>query len=944
MSRQRVRKLGGLVVPLALTVAVVALGGLSILRKVESFQSLGFEARRAPGAWVVEGEPEAATALRAGDQILFVDGGPVGAPATVRERLIATPEVELMVLRDEAMTTLTYRRPAIDLDWPYLVQILLGLAYLLIGLFTLVRSRRRPGLLFFLWCVTSAAVYLLTKPQLFDGVGKAIYLADGVALAFLAPLTLHLFLAFPTLLGAGGKVRRLLPFLYLPAGLLVAVQLDQGLFAGRLFSGAPSAESLLLQSRLEIYHLVAFVLVSLLVLGYRLSVNQDVEQQRQLRWIAFGVAGGYLPYVLLNVVPMALSLPRFEMLELASVLPLTLLPLAFGYAILRYKLWDLNIVVRDTIAYSLTLLIGVLGFALINLGLRRGMPQDLVTARQLLSFIAGLSIAGLLVPTRKTIATSLDRWHHRGHYEKRRSLLSFAGQLLHERRLDPLCSTLLDRLEESLQLKDLNLYLSQGEEQVAVRPRADLPPRLPFDALGDAFWEREVEAVPSAELSSGEPSPVQRLFIAGYRYAFPLNVRNHRVGTLLVGYKQGIVPLSSEDVDLVRQVANQAALALENAQLLEELHLRLAEVGRLEQYNQGIIESSPAGIAVLGVDDRVVSCNLAFAALLTRQRSQVRGQAIGDLLPVELPATGSGLVERRVTLEEGAERSFQLSVAELGATDGERQRILMVHDVSERVELENELKKKDRLASLGMLAAGVAHEVNTPITGISSYAQMLLEETPVDDPRHGLLLKVERQTFRASRIVNSLLDFSRDRREPVRRLDLSEVLRETLDLLDDRIRESAVALELHLPEAPVPVEGSDTELQQVFTNLVVNALDAMAILAEGMGQLSVTVQVTDKVAQVVVCDNGEGMSREQMEKIFQPFFSTKLASGGTGLGLSISYEVVRRHGGDLKVTSVAGEGSRFVVELPLQAANEAAEERHEGAAILDFKARRGAAG
>ncbi len=917
MSRQHAGKLSRLILPLLLTVAVVILGGLSILRKVESFQSLGFTAKTGLGVWVVEGEPEAPTGLRAGDQISLVGGAPLGTPAAVRERLIATPEVELGLLRGEELITVTYHRPGLDIDWPYLVQIVLGLAYLLIGLFTLVRSQRRPGLLFFLWCVVSAAAYLLTKPRFFDAIGKTIFLADGWALALLAPLTLHLFLAFPTLLGVGGKARRFLPFLYLPAALLVAVQVDQGLFAGRLFSGPPSARLVLLQGRLETYHLAVFVLASLLVLAYRLSGKLEADQRRQLRWIAFGVAGGYLPYILLNVVPTALSLPRFELLELASVVPLALLPLAFGYAILRYKLWDLDIIVRDTIAYSLTLLIGVLGFALINLGLRRGMPQDLATARHLLSFIAGLSIAGLLVPTRKAIASSLEHWQHRGHYEQRRSLLSFADQLLHERRLDPLCSSLLDRLEESLQFGELNLYLSQGEAQVAVRPRAELPARLAFDALGDEFWDREVEAVPSAELSTGEPSPVQRLFMAGYRYAFPMSVRGHRVGTLLVGYKQDMMPLSSEDVDLVRQVANQAALALENAQLLEELHLRLDEVVRLEKYSQGIIESTPAGIAVLGSGDRVTSCNLAFAALLNMERSEVRGAVIDDLLPATLPRPGSGLVETKITFAEGRERSFQLSVAELGAVDGDRQRILVVHDVSERVELENQLKEKDRLASLGMLAAGVAHEVNTPITGISSYAQMLLEETPVDDPRHSLLLKVERQTFRASRIVNSLLEFSRDRRETVRSLDLRVLLRETFDLLSDRIEDSAVTLDLTLPESAVLVEGSGTELQQVFTNLAVNALDAMDPLESGAGRLAVSVESEGEQARVVVRDNGEGMSREQMEKIFQPFFSTKLASGGTGLGLSISYEIVRRHDGELKVSSVEDEGSRFVVELPV---------------------------
>jgi hypothetical protein len=916
MSQPRTRKILSLLPALLLTAVLVALGGLSILRKVETFQPIGFEAHRAPGAWVVDRVSSEATGLRSGDQIVLVDGGQLGAPSEVRERLVATEEVDLMVLRGGAMATFSYQRPALEFDWAYMVQVLLGLTYLLIGLFTLVRSQRQPGRLFFRWCLASAAVYLLTTPTVFDLLGKAIYVVDGWALLLLAPLTLHLFLVFPRPLTEARRLHRWLPFLYLPAAFLAAVQADQSFFAGRYISGPPSVEAAALQGRLEIYHLVAFVIASVLVLAFRLSAANEAAERRQLRWITLGVTGGYLPYILFNVVPTALAMPRPEWLELASVLPLALLPLTFAYAILRYKLWDLSIIVRDSIAYSLTLLMGVLGFALINLALRRGLPADLATARHLLSFVAGISIAGLMIPTRKGIGSSLERFQYRGRFEQRRALSGLGEQLLHERRLDPLCSKLLDQLEESLELVELNLFLTQHGALVPVRPRPELPAQLSFDDFGEDLWEREVESVAGAELSDGKPSPSQLLFIHGYRYAFPLTVRNHRVGVLLTSYKLGDIPLSSEDVDLVRQVANQAALALENAQLLEELHHRLDEVVRLESYNQGIIESSPAGIAVLGEDGRVSSCNLTFAALVGRERRAVRGRSVENLLPVELPPPGSGLKEELVTLPGGAERTLQFSVAELAALDSERQRILVVHDVSERVELERELKQKDRLASLGMLAAGVAHEVNTPITGISSYAQMLLEDTSPDDPRYAMLQKVERQTFRASRIVNSLLDFSRDRKAEVRMLDLRTVVRETFELLADRLREADVELELALPEEPIEVHGSDTELQQVFTNLGINAADAMSAREPGTARLTVTMDRSDRRARVCVADNGEGMMHEQLDKIFQPFFSTKLASGGTGLGLSISYEVVRRHGGELRVSSVPGEGSRFVVELP----------------------------
>jgi signal transduction histidine kinase len=393
------------------------------------------------------------------------------------------------------------------------------------------------------------------------------------------------------------------------------------------------------------------------------------------------------------------------------------------------------------------------------------------------------------------------------------------------------------------------------------------------------------------------------------------------VGLLVCGYKLDEKPLNSEDLELMRQVLNQTALALENAQLLDELHQQLEEVLRLKQYSEGIIQSSPAGIAVLGRPEQaetgeprrvVLSANLAFAALVGRERRALLGEDVREVLPVDLPGPGQGMCEARLCSGPGVpERYLQLSVAELGQGEA-RQSILMVQDVSERVRIERELKEKERLASLGMLAAGVAHEVNTPITGISSYAQMLLEETPEGDPRHDLLRKMERQTFRAARIVSSLLDFARNRKGEHRSVDLASVLATAVDELADKARERGVEIHWHLPAEELVVEGSETELTQVFVNLVGNAVDAMG----GGGDLTLGLAVDGSSVQASVEDTGTGIDPAALGKIFQPFFSTKLAQGGTGLGLSISYEIVRRHGGELTVSSRPGEGSRFVVELP----------------------------
>jgi len=415
-------------------------------------------------------------------------------------------------------------------------------------------------------------------------------------------------------------------------------------------------------------------------------------------------------------------------------------------------------------------------------------------------------------------------------------------------------------------------------------------------------------------------------------------VRGRGVGLVLAGWKRDQAPLNSDDLDLIRHLLNQAALAIENAQLLGQLHLQLQEVQRLQRFSDGIFESSPAGIAVLDSQLRLVSANPAFAALVGREPRQLLGRAIEEVLPVAtLPSPGEGPIEvsfadRTPAGDDGAvarERFLQLSLAEVtqlgeaspagGGRDAQREplRILVAYDVSERVAMERSLKEKDRLAALGMLAAGVAHEVNTPITGISSYAQMLLSDTAENDPRYSLLKKVERQTFRAARIVNNLLEYARERQRERQPLALLPLLRECVELLGDRLERDRIALDWYLPPAAdaILVLGADGELEQVFTNLLGNALDAMSGQPGG-GRLGIAVASSNGQVTIRVQDSGPGIPPEQLAAVFQPFYSTKLHRGGTGLGLTISHDIVQRHGGTLVVESTPGHGACFTVELP----------------------------
>ncbi|HEV7516323.1 MAG TPA: ATP-binding protein, partial [Thermoanaerobaculia bacterium] len=303
---------------------------------------------------------------------------------------------------------------------------------------------------------------------------------------------------------------------------------------------------------------------------------------------------------------------------------------------------------------------------------------------------------------------------------------------------------------------------------------------------------------------------------------------------------------------------------------------------------------------------------------------------LAEVLPVApLPRPGEAPVEVSFCDAQGRERYLQLSLADFSgaAGIGENLTVLVVHDVSERVAMEQALKEKDRLAALGMLAAGVAHEVNTPITGISSYAQMLLAETAESDPHYDILKKVERQTFRAARIVNNLLEFAKNRQNERRPVALAPLLTESLDLLGDRLSKRRIELDWQLPAPETPttpaitVLGCDGELQQVFTNLLLNALQAMN---EKGGKLTVRLEADAASVRVHIADTGPGIPPERLPRVFEPFYSTKLASGGTGLGLAISHDIVRRHGGSLSVESEPGAGARFTVELPRLAPTPAA--------------------
>jgi signal transduction histidine kinase len=205
--------------------------------------------------------------------------------------------------------------------------------------------------------------------------------------------------------------------------------------------------------------------------------------------------------------------------------------------------------------------------------------------------------------------------------------------------------------------------------------------------------------------------------------------------------------------------------------------------------------------------------------------------------------------------------------------------------------------------------------VNTPLAVISTYAQMLAKQVAEDSQKSLILDKIAKQTFRASEIVNSLLNFSRTSTTSFGDVGINRVIQETLSLLEHQLTKAGIQLKTDLdPELP-PVHGNAGKLQQVFLNLFLNARDAM----NGGGTLEVRTWTEGVGIRVEVCDTGHGIAPENIHRIYDPFFTTKAARKGTGLGLSVTYGIIQEHGGSIEVSNRRSGGARFRLELPVSA-------------------------
>jgi signal transduction histidine kinase len=244
------------------------------------------------------------------------------------------------------------------------------------------------------------------------------------------------------------------------------------------------------------------------------------------------------------------------------------------------------------------------------------------------------------------------------------------------------------------------------------------------------------------------------------------------------------------------------------------------------------------------------------------------------------------------------------------------------HTIDILQEKQAQLVEAEKLAAIGKLAAGIAHEVNNPLTSVLTFSSLMLEQTPAEDPRHERLRVIVRDTTRARNIVRQVLSFARE--APLKKVKMS-VNRPVLEILDSLVSQEAFkGLELTqvLSEDLPEIDIDPVQISQVVSNILLNAIHSIT----PPGKIHVATEAAGNWIKITVSDTGEGIPQEHLKKIFDPFFTTKDKSSGTGLGLAVSYGIIKKHGGNIKVRSTVGEGSTFIIRLPVSEGKHLGEE------------------
>ena len=380
-------------------------------------------------------------------------------------------------------------------------------------------------------------------------------------------------------------------------------------------------------------------------------------------------------------------------------------------------------------------------------------------------------------------------------------------------------------------------------------------------------------------------------------------------------------PFLKEERMLIDSVAEQLARIIESRQAEETLR-------QSEEKLRLTFESATEGIIVTDLEGKIMELNQSAVNLYGCDgKEELFGRNALELVAVSdrarvvekfneaLEDNHVRDVEYMFLRRDGSEVPVQLSAAILRDTSGSPTGFMSINtDITERKKMQEQFIVTDRLASIGELASGIAHELNNPLTSIIGFSELLLDKDVPDDVKEDLRV-INREAQRTSGVVRNLLTFARKHETESQPADINDAIQKVLELRAYEHRVNNIQVNAHFDADLPEIIANSFQLQQVFLNIIINAEHSM-IKTHGGGTLTITTEQAGDVIRISLADDGSGITRENLGHLFDPFFTTKGVGEGTGLGLSICHGIVTEHGGRIYAESELGKGATFIVELP----------------------------